>query len=64
MLSRQTGQDSCRQDCMGGVSGDTDIMENTSEDKAGDDQNSFAIEQFDIVKTVGTGDEITTKKWI
>jgi len=37
------------------VSGDTDIMENTSEDKAGDDQNSFAIEQFDIVKTVGTG---------
>ena len=40
------------------MSGDTDIMENNSEDKDGDDQNSFAIEQFDIVKTVGTGDEI------
>ena len=40
------------------MSGDKDIMENNSEDKDNVDQNSFAIEQFDIVKTVGTGDEM------
>ena len=40
------------------MSGDKDIMENNSEDKDNVDQNSFAIDQFDIVKTVGTGDEM------
>ena len=42
----------------GGVSGDTVIMENSSDDKDHEVEDSFAMEQFDMVKTVGTGEEL------
>ena len=33
-------------------------MENESDDKESEFQNNFAIEHFDVVKTVGTGEEM------
>ena len=42
----------------GGVSCDTVIMENSSDDRDHEVENSFAMEQFDMVKTVGTGEEL------
>ena len=34
---------------------DKDIMENIEEEKNCEKENRFSIEQFDVVKTVGTG---------
>ena len=42
----------------GGVSRDTVIMENISDNGEDEDPKSFAMEQFDMVKTVGTGEEL------
>ena len=42
----------------GGVSCDTVIMENSSDNGDDEDQKSFAMEEFDMVKTVGTGEEL------
>ena len=42
----------------GGVSRDTIIMENRSDVKDHEVENSYAMEQFDMVKTVGTGEEL------
>ena len=42
----------------GGVSCYTVVMENSSDVKDHEVENSFAMEQFDMVKTVGTGEEL------
>ena len=39
------------------MSCDTVIMENSNDDKDHEVEDSFAMEQFDMVKTVGTGEE-------
>ena len=39
------------------MSCETGIMEDSSEDREDKEQNSFTMEQFDMVKTVGTGEE-------
>ena len=45
----------------GGVSSDTGIMQDSSDDREDKEQNSFAMEQFDMVKTVGTVEESNMK---
>ena len=42
----------------GGVSCDTVIMESSNDDNDHAVEDSFAMEQFDMVKTVGTGEEL------
>ena len=42
----------------GGVSCDKVIMENSSDTRDNEVENSFDMEQFDMVKTVGTGEEL------
>ena len=46
----------------GGVSCDIVIMENSNDDKDHEVEDSFAMEQFDMVKTVGTGEELLVNR--
>ena len=61
LLSLVVPDQPCRHDLVRTVAdrlvADRDIMEDNEEGEKCEKENSFSIDQFDVVKTVGTGEE-------